>query len=70
MVNSVVRRLLINYITRPHISLNNASSPVFSDDSQPGVLRRVGSAAGMLFLCITFEFAYNFLVPISAYVKS
>ena len=52
LVNSVVRRLLLNYITRPRIPLNSASYPVFSDSIQPGVLQRVGSAAGMLRLLI------------------
>ena len=42
---SVVQKLLLNFVTRPKISLN-ASHPVFSDDGRPGVLQRVGSAAG------------------------
>ena len=42
---SVVQKLLLNFVTRPKIPLN-ASHPVFSDDGRPGVLQRVGSAAG------------------------
>jgi len=44
-VASVVQKLLLNFVTRPKIPLN-ASHPVFSDDGRPGVLQRVGSAAG------------------------
>jgi hypothetical protein len=44
-VASMVQKLLLNFVTRPKIPLN-ASHPVFSDDGRPGVLQRVGSAAG------------------------
>jgi hypothetical protein len=44
-VASVVQKLLLNFVTRPKLPLN-ASHPVFSDDARPGVLQRVGSAAG------------------------
>lgn len=44
---SVVQKLLLNFVARPKIPLN-ASHPVFSDDGRPGVLQRVGSAAGNL----------------------
>lgn len=44
----VVRRLLLNYITGPSIPLNSASYSIFSEGSQPGVLQRVSSAAGMV----------------------
>lgn len=47
LVCSVVRRLLLNYITRPRISVNSSSYSIFSEENQPGVLQRVGSAAGM-----------------------
>lgn len=47
LVGLVVRRLLINYINRPRIPLNDVSYSIFSEGSQPGVLQRVGSAAGM-----------------------
>lgn len=46
MVGLVVRRLLLNYITRPQVPLNAASYSVFSEEGQPGVLQKVGSAAG------------------------
>ena len=41
----VVQKLLSNFVRRPQIPLNG-SHPVFSDDGGPGVLQRVGSAAG------------------------
>lgn len=45
---SVVRRLLLNYITRPHVPINGSSYLLLSDNKQPGVLQRVGTAAGMI----------------------
>lgn len=53
LVGSVVRRLLLNYITRPRIPSNGVAFPIFSEESQPGVLQKVGSAAGKApaFLC-------------------
>ncbi|KAK9288143.1 hypothetical protein L1049_016591 [Liquidambar formosana] len=45
LVGLVVRRLLLNYMTRPRIPSNSASYSIFSEGSQPGVLQRVGSAA-------------------------
>lgn len=42
---SVVQKLLLNFVTRPKFPLNG-QNPVFSDDGRPGVLQRVGSAAG------------------------
>ena len=47
LVGLVVRRLLLNYINRPRIPLNGVSYSIFSEEHQPGVLQRVGSAAGM-----------------------
>ena len=47
LVGLVVRKLLANYITRPRFALNAASYDIFSEGNQPGVLQRVGSAAGM-----------------------
>ncbi|GKV19673.1 hypothetical protein SLEP1_g29899 [Rubroshorea leprosula] len=49
LVSSVVRRLLLNYITRPHVPLSRAYS-IFSEGNQPGVLERVGSAAASIVL--------------------
>ncbi|KAF3332410.1 Dyggve-Melchior-Clausen syndrome protein [Carex littledalei] len=60
IVTSVVRRLLLNFITRPHVPFNGSSYPVFSDNGEPGVLQRVGSAAGYQYLTITAEFAMLF----------
>lgn len=57
LVNMVVRRLLLNYITRPQFSVNASSSVLFSEGNQPGVLRRVSSAAASLVL-----FPFNYLV--------
>lgn len=45
IVASVVQKLLLNFVSRPQIP-SNGSHPVFSDDGGPGVLQRVGSAAG------------------------
>lgn len=50
LVNMVVRKLLLNYITRPQFSVNTSSSVLFSEGNQPGVLRRVSSAAASLVL--------------------
>ncbi|KAK6146036.1 hypothetical protein DH2020_019905 [Rehmannia glutinosa] len=50
LVNSVVHKLLLNYIINPSIPLNSLSYTIFSDGNQPGVLRRVGSAAANLML--------------------
>lgn len=48
IVGLVVRKLLLNYITRPQFPSNIASYAIFSEGNQPGVLQRVGSAAGMV----------------------
>ncbi|XP_045086665.1 uncharacterized protein [Aegilops tauschii subsp. strangulata] len=45
IVASVVQKLLLNFVRRPQIP-SNGSHPVFSDDGGPGVMQRVGSAAG------------------------
>ncbi|KAJ4763755.1 Dymeclin [Rhynchospora pubera] len=50
IVTSVVRRLLLNFITRPRLPFNGSSHPIFSDNGEPGVLRRVGSAAANIVL--------------------
>lgn len=59
MVSSVVCKLLLNYITRPHVPFNRASYSIFYDGSQNSVLKRVGSTAGMVlnivFYLWTFE---------------
>ncbi|GKV43723.1 hypothetical protein SLEP1_g50977 [Rubroshorea leprosula] len=56
LVSSVVHRLLLNYITQPHVPLSRAYS-IFSEGSQPGVLERVGSAAASIVLL-----PFNYLV--------
>lgn len=60
LVGLVVRRLLINYINRPRIPLNDVSYSIFSEGSQPGVLQRVGSAAANFVLL-----PFNYLVSSS-----
>ncbi|XP_007034867.2 PREDICTED: dymeclin [Theobroma cacao] len=51
LVSLVVRRLLLNYIMRPHVPSSSAASySIFSEESQPGVLQRVGSAAATIVL--------------------
>lgn len=57
LVGSVVRRLLLNYITRPRIPSNGAAYPIFSE-SQPGVLQKVGSAAANFVLLPYYTFNY------------
>ncbi|KAK8684725.1 hypothetical protein V6N13_040741 [Hibiscus sabdariffa] len=58
LVNLVVRRLLLNYIMRPRLPSNGtAAYSIFSEESQPGVLQRVGSAAANLVLL-----PFNYLV--------
>ncbi|KAH6816394.1 dyggve-melchior-clausen syndrome protein [Perilla frutescens var. frutescens] len=57
LVNMVVRKLLLNYIARPQFSVNTSSSVLFSEGNQPGVLRRVSSAAASLVLL-----PFNYLV--------
>ncbi|XP_057957180.1 uncharacterized protein LOC131150470 [Malania oleifera] len=55
LIGLVVCKLLLNYITRPHIPLNNISYSVFTEGSQPGVLQRVGSAAAN-FMLLPFNY--------------
>lgn len=45
IVVSLVQKLLLNVVTRPKFP-TDGSHPVFSDDGRPGVLQRVGTAAG------------------------
>lgn len=60
LVGLVVRKLLLNYITRPRFPSNQYN--IFSEGSQPGVLQRVGSAAGrVLFNAIQVQFCRHFL---------
>ncbi|XP_058105313.1 uncharacterized protein LOC131248852 [Magnolia sinica] len=58
LVGSVVRRLLLNYITRPRVPLNGSAYPIFSEGSQPGVLQKVGSAAASFVLLPYYTFNY------------
>ncbi|CAO2182735.1 unnamed protein product [Urochloa humidicola] len=57
IVVSVVRKLLLNFVTRPKFP-PNGSHPVFSDDGRPGVLQRVGSAAANFVLLPYYTFNY------------
>ncbi|XVF28768.1 hypothetical protein REPUB_Repub15cG0059100 [Reevesia pubescens] len=51
LVTLVVRRLLLNYIMRPRVPSSSAASySIYSEESQPGVLQRVGSAAANIVL--------------------
>ncbi|KAK6117208.1 hypothetical protein DH2020_049087 [Rehmannia glutinosa] len=45
LVNLVMRKLLLNYITHPQFPVNSSSSITLYEGNQPGVLRRVSSAA-------------------------
>ncbi|KAF8369494.1 hypothetical protein HHK36_032488 [Tetracentron sinense] len=60
LVGLVVRRLLLNYITRPDIPLNGTSYSIFSGGGQPGVLQKVSSAAANFVL-----FPFNYFVSSS-----
>ncbi|XWS13717.1 hypothetical protein CRYUN_Cryun36dG0061800 [Craigia yunnanensis] len=56
LVSSVVHRLLLNYIMRPRVPTSSATSySIFSEESQPGVLQRVGSAAAT-FVLLPFNY--------------
>ncbi|ERN01512.1 dymeclin [Amborella trichopoda] len=58
LVGSVVRRLLLTYITHPRIPLNSASYNSFLEGSQTGVLQKVGSAAATFVLLPYYTFNY------------
>ncbi|KAL5542027.1 hypothetical protein UlMin_009737 [Ulmus minor] len=60
LVILVVRRLLLNYITRPPLPFNAATYSMFSEGSQPGVLQKVSSAAANIVLL-----PFNYLVSSS-----
>ncbi|KAK6929907.1 hypothetical protein RJ641_004001 [Dillenia turbinata] len=55
LVGSVVRRLVLNYITRPQIPLDRTSLSIFLYEGQLGVLQRVSSAAANIVL-LPFKF--------------
>ncbi|KAK4434054.1 Dymeclin [Sesamum alatum] len=57
LVDSVVHKLLLNYIIHPGAPLNSSFYTIFSEENQLGVLRRVGSAAANLMLL-----PFNYLV--------
>jgi hypothetical protein len=65
IVALVVQKLLLNFVRRPQIPLNG-SHPVFSDDGGPGVLQRVGSAAGNAgsFFCVKVLIVYCIIIMI------
>lgn len=48
LVNLAIRKLLLNYITRPRFPLKASSYYIFSEGYRPGVLQRVGSVAGRM----------------------
>lgn len=59
LVSSVVRRLLLNYIMRSRLPSSTAASySIFSEENQPGVLQRVGSAAAN-FVLLPFNYLVN-----------
>ncbi|XP_023540622.1 dymeclin-like [Cucurbita pepo subsp. pepo] len=60
LVIVVMRKLLLNYISRPNVPLNS-SYPVVSGGNQSGVLQRVGSAAANFVLM-----PFNYLVSSTA----
>ncbi|KAG6668778.1 dymeclin isoform X1 [Carya illinoinensis] len=45
LVNLVVHKLLLNYISQPGMPFKSSSYSIFYEGSQPSVLQRVGSAA-------------------------
>ncbi|KAL6007239.1 hypothetical protein ACLOJK_032735 [Asimina triloba] len=58
LAGALVRRLLLNYITRPRVPLNGPAYALFSEGSQPGVLQKVGSAAASFVLLPYYTFNY------------
>ncbi|XP_024979605.1 dymeclin isoform X2 [Cynara cardunculus var. scolymus] len=76
LVGLVVRKLLLNFITRPRTS-SSASYTLLSEENRLGVLKRVGSAAGGTSLrrgviqtvCLLFS-ANIVLLPLSYFVNS
>ncbi|KAL6971659.1 hypothetical protein U1Q18_031338 [Sarracenia purpurea var. burkii] len=50
LVGLVVRKLLLNYITRAHFASSTTSYDLFSEGKQSGVLQRVSSAAASFVL--------------------
>lgn len=61
VINLVVRRLLLNYIARPQFPSTTASYAIFADGNQPGVLQRVGSAAGNIIVIFTYLHTYRYV---------
>ncbi|KAL0287290.1 UNVERIFIED_CONTAM: Dymeclin [Sesamum calycinum] len=57
LVDPAVHKLLLNYIIHPGAPFNSSFYPIFSEENQLGVLRRVGSAAANLMLL-----PFNYLV--------
>lgn len=51
LVDLAVNKLMLNYIIQPRVPLSNLISSMFYEANQLGVLRRVGSAAGMIVWC-------------------
>ncbi|PIA45068.1 hypothetical protein AQUCO_01700543v1 [Aquilegia coerulea] len=64
LVGLVVHRLLLNYITRPRIPSSGATHSIFSEDGEPGVLHKVGSAAANFVLM-----PFNYFVSSSGNVS-
>ncbi|KAJ3696118.1 hypothetical protein LUZ60_001495 [Juncus effusus] len=58
VVVSLVQRLLLNFITRPKVPFNSSQYSIFSDEFQPGVLQRVGSAAANIVLLPLYTINY------------
>ncbi|XP_073005545.1 uncharacterized protein [Typha latifolia] len=58
LVASVVRRLLLSFIAHPRVPFNDSSYSIFSEESEPGVLQRVGSAAANFVLLPYYTFNY------------
>lgn len=48
LVDLVVNKLLLNYVIQPRVPLSSLLYSMFSESNQLGVLRRVGSAAGII----------------------
>lgn len=67
LVGPFVRRLLISYITRVPAPLNAAYHLSISKVSQPGVLRKVGSAAATVVLLPYYT--YNYLLSSSGEIS-
>lgn len=61
VVASTVRKLLLNFITRPRFPFDGSTYPFSPEGNQSGVLQRVGSVAGNIVLSISLHHSKGLL---------